>query len=487
MKISLKYLQNIRVRFAPSPTGKLHLGSLRTALFNYLFSKHYSGTFILRIEDTDQQRIIPECSKKFETNLKDFNLIPDESPFIGGNYGPYVQSERKEIYKNYSERLIDSGHAYHCFCSSERLEILRKNALKTGQIPRYDNRCRNLSKDEAKTRIKNGEQYVIRFKFDKQQIFFNDITYGDNLQTIDEGDFVIMKSDGYPTYHFANIVDDRLMEISHVIRGAEWLPSTPKHVKLYEAFEWIPPKFVHLPLITRDGKKKLSKRDADAFVEYYTIEKGYLPLAVLNFLLRNGSGLKNFEVGRLYSLEEMVGNFDEKLIGTRDFMMDKSSLDHYGKLAFRNSPKKLLLELTAKHVKENFPGIDEEFLKPEYIERVINFINENEESFSCLSELTAGDFKFFFGRPKTAENLLQKFSSEICQSVLEELLKMEKINIEAVKELAKKMKMKNPQIMGIIRCSLIDSFQGPPLSELFNFFSEDELRIRFKEMMKNLK
>jgi glutamyl/glutaminyl-tRNA synthetase len=323
---------DVRVRFAPSPTGKLHLGGLRTALFNFLFARKHGGSFILRIEDTDVARTIPGCAEKFEEILDGFGLRRDESPLVGGEYGPYVQTQRKDLYGEAAQRLIESGHAYRCFCTSERLEILRKNAFRKQEIPRYDNRCRSLSKEESAARERDAQPYVIRFKFNRETVKFNDIVFGENVQTADEGDFIIIKSDGLPTYHFANVVDDQFMKISHVIRGAEWIPSCPKHIKLYESFKWTPPTFLHLPLITKDGHKKLSKRDNSAFVEYYTQEKVYLPLAILNYLLRNGSGLRDYKNDYCYSLEEMIKNFDENTIGTRDFMTDKNSLEKYGRL-----------------------------------------------------------------------------------------------------------------------------------------------------------
>ncbi|EPB76066.1 tRNA ligase class I, catalytic domain protein [Ancylostoma ceylanicum] len=221
---------SVRVRFAPSPTGHLHLGGLRTALYNFLFARHHKGCFILRIEDTDRARIVPGSAAEIERVLTHYGLHYDEGPSKGGPFGPYVQSERLSLYKDAANQLIDSGHAYRCFCSEDRLSLLRKDAIRRNTVPKYDMKCRSLSKEESKSRAMDDEPFVVRFKLDRQDVFFEDDVYGHIEQCIDESDMVLLKTDGYPTYHLANIVDDRAMQISHVIRGMEWLSSTGKHV-----------------------------------------------------------------------------------------------------------------------------------------------------------------------------------------------------------------------------------------------------------------
>jgi glutamyl-tRNA synthetase len=477
---------DVRVRFAPSPTGKLHLGGLRTALFNFLFARKHGGSFILRIEDTDVARTIPGCAEKFEEILDGFGLRRDESPLVGGEYGPYVQTQRKDLYGEAAQRLIDSGHAYQCFCTSERLEILRKNAFRKQEIPRYDNRCRSLSKEESAARERDAQPYVIRFKFNRETVKFNDIVFGENIQTADEGDFIIIKSDGLPTYHFANVVDDQFMKISHVIRGAEWIPSCPKHIKLYESFKWTPPTFLHLPLITKDGHKKLSKRDNSAFVEYYTQEKGYLPLAILNYLLRNGSGLRDYKNDYCYSLEEMIKNFDENTIGTRDFMTDKNSLEKYGRLSFKQATPDYLMNAIVDHVSAKLPHVGEDLLTPEYIERVISFLTSNEETFSCLSDISSGDFHFFFGRPENGEKLLTKYDVVTCTRVLDNVISLPHLTPAGIKGVAAAMEIPAPDCFLIVRCALIDSFTGPPVGELFTFFSREECITRMNVVRQSL-
>uniref|UniRef100_A0A914LG86 Nondiscriminating glutamyl-tRNA synthetase EARS2, mitochondrial n=1 Tax=Meloidogyne incognita TaxID=6306 RepID=A0A914LG86_MELIC len=372
-----------RARF-PCRTCIQEEGSLRTALFNYLFAKKYGGSFLLRIEDTDQDRLVEGTQNEFENVLSYFGLNLDEGPSIDGNFGPYVQSERCEIYKNEVERLIEENKAYKCFCSVERLDILRRKALNEKKIPRYDRHCRNLSKEEIVAREKNGEIPVVRFKYDAGEMSFKDTVFGVYSTSWDEVDFIILKRDGFPTYHFANVVDDHYMEISDVIRGSEWLLSTPKHLKLYEAFNWKEPRFTHLPLITEDGKNKLSKRKSHAFVSYYT-NLGYLPLAVLNFLLRNGSGIKEYNLHKLYTIDQMITNFDQNLIGRSTFMLDLKELDRYGRMAFQASDFE----------KDLLPCIKKQFsLLPETTKTSINPQLLTSSYFNKVSDLV---FKIYFG------------------------------------------------------------------------------------------
>lgn len=309
--------KKIRTRFAPSPTGMLHVGGLRTALYNYLFAKHNNGDFILRVEDTDMKRTIKSSVGNIVKILNLTGLKYDEGVFIDndgkiaqkGDFKPYLQSERLDIYEKYIDGLIKNDYAYFCFCSQERLEKTRKEQQAKKMAPMYDGRCRELSNAEIKSLIKKKTPYVIRLKTPKDGFTeFKDLIYGKIKianETIDNQ--VLVKSDGYPTYHFASVIDDHLMEISHVIRGEEWLPSTPKHILLYKAFGWKAPKFAHLPLLLNPDKSKLSKRQGDVAVEDY-LNKGYLPEALLNFILLLGWNPKTEE--EIFSLDEMIKRFD---------------------------------------------------------------------------------------------------------------------------------------------------------------------------------
>ena len=325
--------ENVRVRFAPSPTGPLHIGGVRTALYNYLFAKKHKGTFLIRIEDTDQTRFVPGAQQYIMDSLEWSGIMPTEGPGLGGEYGPYVQSERMETYKPYAKELIDNDKAYYAFDTPEELTQMRDNAKLAGMPNwQYNGITRSsmtnsltLPKEEVAKRLENGDPYVIRMKMPRNQdIRFEDMIRGwvvVNTNNID--DKVLFKSDGLPTYHLANIVDDHLMKISHVIRGEEWLPSAPLHVMLYEAFGWEKPHFAHLPLLLRpDGNGKLSKRDGDrlgfpvfplnwttAENELYSgyRENGYLPKAFINMLAFLGWNPGTTQ--ELFSLEELVEAF----------------------------------------------------------------------------------------------------------------------------------------------------------------------------------
>lgn len=272
----------VRVRFAPSPTGHLHLGGFRTALYNYLWAKshgHDRGRFILRIEDTDQTRLVPGAAEKLERILEWTGLVPDESPLKGGDFGPYVQSQRLHLYSEAVERMLESGHAYRCFCTERRLELMKRESTRLRVNHKYDRRCLTLSESEIQEKLSQGIPHTVRLKIRPFPESFSDLIYGDvsfNVFEL-EGDPIILKSDGFPTYHLANVVDDHWMNITHVLRGVEWQISTPKHILLYEALGWNPPKFAHLPLIVNSDGTKMSKRQNDIQVEHYK-DQGYCTL-----------------------------------------------------------------------------------------------------------------------------------------------------------------------------------------------------------------
>uniref|UniRef100_A0A158R3T1 Nondiscriminating glutamyl-tRNA synthetase EARS2, mitochondrial n=1 Tax=Syphacia muris TaxID=451379 RepID=A0A158R3T1_9BILA len=472
-----------RVRFAPSPTGQIHLGSLRTALFNYLFAKSSGGKFILRIEDTDRNRIIPDAHKEYECLLNYFGLSLDEGPSNGGQYGPYFQSQRLEIYKRAVQELVDQGSAYYCFCSSERLNMLRRNASRMNEIFRYDNRCRSLSKVEVNARLRNCEPHVVRFKLEPRKTKFKDEVFGEIEQTIDEGDFVIFKSDGYPTYHLANVVDDHYMKISHVIRGMEWISSTPKHIQLYNAFGWPLPRFAHLPLITKNGSRKLSKRDKDAFVNYYTNEKGYLPIAVLNFLIRNGSGIRNFDNTRLYSLKDMEESFDLSAVGRRNFMMDETSLNHYGELAFEKCSDNTLYASILNFIKQNELTVDIENLDNSYLQKLVSLVRYRKEHFPNLSELLSATLGYLSAVPLTPEQILEKFDSFLVIDVLNKLKHEIDWNSKVLKEIANSVNLQHSRMFMLVRLCLTGNTVGPPVKDLINFFGQVECHKRIDSVI----
>jgi glutamyl-tRNA synthetase len=317
--------QAVRVRYAPSPTGYPHVGNIRTALFNWLFARHHGGSFIVRIEDTDVERKVEGATEDILDSLRWLGLDWDEGPEVGGDCGPYFQSQRLELYQSAARQLVTDGYAYHCYCSPERLETMRAEQARLGQAPGYDRRCRNLS-DETRSRFEaEGITPVVRFKMPlRGRTQFRDLIKGkvsfDN-STLD--DFVLLKSDGYPTYHLANIVDDHAMKISHVLRADEWLASTPRHILLYEAIGYHPPLFAHLPMILGPDRSKLSKRHgATSLLEYRDL--GYLPDAMMNFLALLGWSLDDHT--ELFTRDELVRDFTLERISKTAAIFDGEKL-----------------------------------------------------------------------------------------------------------------------------------------------------------------
>ncbi len=315
-------MAKIRTRFAPSPTGYMHVGNLRTALYAYLIAKKEDGDFILRIEDTDRERLKDGAVDVIYSTLRETGLIWDEGPDVGGQSGPYVQSERKPIYMEYARKLVESGHAYYCFCTKERLESLHNEA---GGIAKYDGHCRDIPLDEADRRIASGEPFVIRQKMPRDGVSsFEDAVFGlveiDNSELEDQ---ILIKSDGYPTYNFANVIDDHLMAITHVVRGNEYLSSTPKYNLLYDAFGWERPVYVHCPPIMKDAHTKLSKRNGDASYQDL-IAKGYISEAVLNYIALLGWSPKGEE--EKFTLAELTRVFDVAGISKSPAIFDPEKL-----------------------------------------------------------------------------------------------------------------------------------------------------------------
>ena len=316
-----------RVRFAPSPTGYLHVGGLRTALYNYLFAKRNNGTFVLRIEDTDRNRYVEGAVENLIKALNWAGLNYDEGPEVGGNFGPYLQSERLDIYKKYADELIEKGKAYYCFCTPERLKSLKEEQEKQ-KLPqaKYDKHCLHLSKEEIANNLAAGIAKVVRLNVEQNHtIKFDDIIREHvEFESNNVDDQVLIKSDGYPTYHLANVVDDHLMKITHVIRGEEWLSSTPKHVLLYDAFGWERPIFAHLPLLLNPDRSKLSKRQGDVAVEDYR-DKGYLKDALINFVALLGWNAGDDK--EFYYMDELIYSFSLERVNKAGAVFDLQKLN----------------------------------------------------------------------------------------------------------------------------------------------------------------
>lgn len=474
---------DIRVRFAPSPTGYLHVGSLRTALYNFLYAKKVGGKFILRIEDTDQTRYVEGAVENLLNTLKVMGLDFDEDPVKGGNYGPYYQSERTKIYNKYVEELLKSGKAYRCFCTSTDLEQMRKTQKIKGLDTKYNGHCRNLSEDEIKAHLNNEDNYVIRLKTPQDgEITFYDIVREKVTFPWDMiDDQVLVKSDGFPTYHLANVVDDHLMKISHVIRGEEWLSSVPKHLLLYEAFGWKPPKMCHLPLLLNPDKSKLSKRQGDVAVEDF-LKKGYLAETLLNFVALLGWHAPGNE--EFYTLAELVKAFSLKRINKSGSVFDVEKLKWMNGQYLRNMDLKLVSKYAKKYFEAAGYNISNEkhflelvdiartrihklnevtdFAKPFFNE--LNFTEEDQKIFNTESSQTL--FKFWI------DNIMN--SSEITEELISELLKRS----------AKELGIKGKNLYPPLRLALYGSEHGPELPTIMDILEKDKVLSRFNNVLK---
>ncbi len=323
----------VRTRIAPSPTGFVHIGTLRTALYNYFVAKQAGGDFLIRIEDTDRERLVEGSVENLLSVFATIGITNDEGPFLEegkgvvqkGDFGPYIQSERLDLYKSYVQQLLDQGDAYYCFCTRERLESMRADQVATKQTPKYDRHCLNLTDEEIAVLKKDRVSSVVRMKVPEGETVVHDVIRGKVV--FDNGgvdDQVLLKSDGFPTYHLAVVVDDHLMEITHIIRGDEWLPSAPKHVLLYEMFDWDLPLFAHLPLLLNPDKSKLSKRQGDVAVEDY-LKKGYLPETLINFVGTLGFNPSGEQ--ELYSMDELIEKFDLAKVNKSGAVLNMEKLD----------------------------------------------------------------------------------------------------------------------------------------------------------------
>ncbi|MCD6384482.1 glutamate--tRNA ligase, partial [Candidatus Sumerlaeota bacterium] len=316
--------KNIRVRFAPSPTGYLHIGSARTALFNWLFARHYNGVFVLRIEDTDIERLHEDALSSIYDGLRWLGLDWDEGPEVGGPYGPYRQSERLEIYQEYAQRLLREGNAYYCYCLPEELEEQKRQMLARGEAPRYSGRCRYLTSAQRRQLENEGRRPAIRFRMPETDIEVNDIIRGRTVFKAEtQGDFVILRRDNRPTYHLANVVDDTLMHISYVIRGEDLYPSTPRHIALYRALGLHPPEFAHLPMILAPDRSKLSKRYGAVSVSWYR-EQGFIPEAIVNYLALLGWSPPDEQ--EIKSVEELIKEFSLDRVAKAGAIFDLQKL-----------------------------------------------------------------------------------------------------------------------------------------------------------------
>lgn len=488
---------SVRVRFAPSPTGYVHIGGLRTALYNYLFAKKNNGTYLMRIEDTDRTRYVEGALENLITAMEWSGVVHSEGPFIEkgeivqkGDFGPYIQSERLDLYNKYVKQLIDEDKAYYCFCSKERLDSVREVQKAKGKISKYDGFCRGIDKEEAQRRVDAGEKHVVRLKLPANtDITFEDVVRGKvTVNTNDIDDQVLVKSDGYPTYHLAVIVDDHLMGITHIIRGEEWLPSTPKHVYLYEAFGWEAPKYVHLPNILNDERKKLSKRHGDVAVKDFK-KKGYLAEGLVNYVALVGWNPDDNE--EIMSMDDLINKFSLDRVSKSSGVFDVKKLNwvnaHY--------IKKLDLDDLTKRCIPYF--IDGEVIKEDEVEEKYEWLKKitgiAQESMSYLAEIT--DYvDIFLGEEVTLEDdnaaemlkldhvpeMLQVFNKHIQENELtDEFLK------GIFKTVQKETGNKGKNLYMPIRIALTGQNHGPDMKATISILGKELIEKRINYSIKN--
>lgn len=470
-------MTDIRVRFAPSPTGFLHIGGLRTALYDYLFARHSGGKLILRIEDTDRSRLVPGAIENLTESLRKLGITIDEGPGVGGDFGPYIQSERLALYQQEAQRLLDSGHAYHCFCSSETLTQMRAEQQAKGEFVKYDRRCLHLSPAEVQAKLEHGEEHVIRLKMpDDYKFRFTDLIRGSvEMDSTQSDDQVLLKSDGFPTYHLAAVVDDHYMQISHVIRGEEWLSSTPKHLWIYHCLGWDAPLWVHLPLILNPDRSKLSKRMNDVSVESY-LAKGYLPEALLNFVALLGwHGADDRE---LYTLEELCTEFSLERVNKAGAVFDLTKLDWMNGWYLRNLPLETVSERCLTYFEQAGLAIPP-------ADKYLQIVAAARERCTLLPEIVDYSRMFLPPGDLSAEDL-QLLAQEDAQRVLHWFAEalpatgaIDQISLDTlVKEGIAALNLKGKAFYTPLRLALIGQAHGPELHTVFSILGLEEVHKR---------
>ncbi|MBQ6715820.1 MAG: glutamate--tRNA ligase [Clostridia bacterium] len=453
---------SVRTRFAPSPTGYMHLGNLRTALYTYLYARKEGGTFILRIEDTDQEREVPGAVQIIYNSLKTAGLTHDEGPDIGGPVGPYVQSERKDTYLPYAKQLVESGHAYYCFCTKERLEEARAEAEKKGESFKYDKHCLHLSKEEIQAKLDAGEPYVIRQNIPTTgKAGFDDVIYGHvevDCETLDDN--ILIKADGLPTYNFANVIDDHLMGITHVMRGNEYLSSAPKYNLLYEALGWQPPKYVHLTPVMANAQRKLSKRKGDPSFEDL-LSQGYLTEAVINYMVLLGwspRGEREF-----FTLKELEEVFDLEGLSKSPSIFDTVKLNWFNAEYIRRLSPETYLEHARPWLNQMLDETKFDYKRLcELLQSRTEVFNQLPEMVDFLKEMPAFDNELYTHKkmktnPEVALDALTRIRP-IIDGVTE--WTEEKLH-DAVMEAITEFGMKNGQMLWPLRIAISGKMSTP--------------------------
>ncbi len=479
---------HIRVRFAPSPTGYLHVGGLRTALYNYLFARHHGGKFVLRVEDTDQARRVEGAVENLVATLDWAGIRFDEGPGRDGGYGPYVQSQRLEIYQQHADELIKKGFAYRCFCTPERLEEVRQRQNAAKLSTSYDRHCRDLPADEVGRRLNAGERNVIRMKIPLEgELTFKDIIRGTVTIACDVlDDQVIIKSDGFPTYHLAVVVDDHLMAISHVIRGEEWLPSTPKHILLYRFFGWELPEFAHLPLLLNPDKSKLSKRQGDVAVEDYRA-KGYFKEAIVNFVAF--LGWNPGDEREIFGMDELVRDFSLERVGKSGAVFNVEKLSWLNFEYLKRMPESEILGLLKAELGQSpYAGrsFDDNFL--------LSIIRVMRERTTFIKDFIQKS-PYFFERPaqydpEVVKKRWRPESAAQLESLVAAFVKLQNPQKEefeaALHQTAEALKVKNSDLIHPLRLAVSGTGSGPGLYDILVILGRDETVHRIKVAIEKL-
>lgn len=479
----------VRTRFAPSPTGYMHIGNLRTALYEYLIAKSQGGKFILRIEDTDQERQVEGAVDVIYNTLRMTGLKHDEGPDIGGDYGPYVQSERMGMYMDYAKELVEKGEAYYCFCTKERLESLKESNAEGAAFAKYDRHCLGLSKEEVQAKLDAGEPFVIRQKMpDSGTTTFSDVVYGDiTVENTELDDQILMKADGFPTYNFANVVDDHLMHITHVVRGSEYLSSTPKYNLLYKAFGWEPPVYVHLPAVMRDAHHKLSKRHGDKSFEDL-VREGYVVEAIVNYIALLGWSPSGTQ--EIFSLKELEENFDMAGLSKSPAIFDIKKLTWMNSEYLKAMDFDKFYALAEPKLKEALDGTDLDLKKiAALLQKRLETLNDIPglvEFFKTLPEY--GTELYTHKKMKTNDEIALS-SLEAALPVLENLEDWNTTSIhDALMALVGELGIKNGQLLWPVRTAL----SGEPTSpggamELADILGKEESLCRIRKGIELLK
>ena len=488
--------QPARVRFAPSPTGNLHLGGARTALYDFLLARQTGGQFILRIEDSDRRRFVEGAEEEIFKSLRWMGLDWDEGPDVGGPYGPYRQSERKEIYQHYADQLIEMGKAFTCFCTPERLDLVRTEQQKRKEPPHYDGTCRNLTAEEVKARVDAGEKHVIRFKMPVTgSTTVRDLLRGDitvENRTLD--DYILVRSDGLALYHLAAAVDDHLMKITHVIRGSEWLPTFPLHSLIHRAFGWEEPEWVHLSLFLKpSGKGKMSKRErAELVKDGYSFfikdleELGYLPEAIVNWIALMGWSYDDHT--EFFSLRDLVEKFSLDKLNPSPAAINYTKFDHFNGLHIRALP---VTEL-ARRMKPFFlaKGIHADDAT---LLRIAPIVRERLQGMDDAPELAG----FFFKEdvePVAADLVIKELtpaeSAEVAKKIVKLLEALPDMNLETaeppMRELVEQSGLKAGQVFGLMRIAITAQHVSPPLFESMQIIGKDKVVSRMRRAVELL-